>query len=142
MRGARARHSKALACGAMVVGLVLGAFTNATLAGASFSSAGAAATTMASGSVKAPTALSASSSCHPTNTLTVTWTAPTGNTPTGYEIYVTKNGVGPTSEGTASGTSTSATFSITKSITYTVSIETNLHSWVSSMSTSSNSASC
>lgn len=111
-------------------------------ASASFSNSLSAATTISSATLAAPTKVSASVSCRPSDVLTATWTAASGVTPQNYEIWVTKNGAGPTLQTTVPGSATSASFSIAASTTYTVLVQSTLNLWTSVVSKASKSVRC
>jgi hypothetical protein len=125
-----------------IAAFVAVALTGVPAASASFTSARAAALTLGSATVQAPSGLTASVSCASPTTLTVSWTAPSGSTPTSYTISAIKNQTGTTHTNTVPATATTTSFPIPNWTSYTVQLQAGYSSWTSTVSSQNGSVSC
>jgi hypothetical protein len=118
------------------------AVSGAPAASAAFTSAPGAALTIGTVTVHAPGGVTVSVSCAPPTTLTVSWTAPGGPTPTNYTISVTKDQTETTHTKTVPATAIDITFPIPNWMSYTVQIQTGYNSWTSTTSSQHGTVTC
>lgn len=118
------------------------AVTGAPAAFASFTSARGAALTVGTVTVQVPSGVSASVDCAPPTTLTVSWAAPSGPTPTSYTISAIKDQTGTTHTKTVSATTTNTSFPIPNWTSYTVQIQAAYNTWTSATSSQNGTVTC
>lgn len=124
---------------AALVALVLLAGALPAVALAKFTSAPASTATLSTGPL-AP--VEAGDRCHG-NRLLVSWTAPEGLPPTGYTVWVQRNGTGSYSEAsTVSATQLSAELSLSNSSSYVPAVSATYGSWKSPLSAPASKLQC
>jgi hypothetical protein len=118
------------------------AFTGVPAAFASFTSAPAAALPIGTATLQTPSGMAVSVSCAPPSTLSVTWTAASGITPSGYTVSAIKNQTGHSDVDALPGTATSTSFNIPNWTSYTLLFQAQYGSWTSATSSRTGSISC